>query len=109
VPYFQHAGLALAIGIGALINAAWLLIGLIRRGSYQPLPGWGRFILQVTLASVLLAVFLVWAANAVSWTGLRSLYGQRIGLLTLVLTGSMLLYFAVLRATGLRVRKLFAR
>lgn len=109
VPYFQHAGLALAIGIGALINAGWLLIGLIRRGSYQPLPGWGRFGLQVVVASVLLAIFLWWAASAVSWTGMRSLYGQRIGLFTLVLLGSALLYFSALRATGLKVRQLFVR
>ncbi|NQW80229.1 MAG: murein biosynthesis integral membrane protein MurJ [Polaromonas sp.] len=109
VPYFQHAGLALAIGIGALINAGWLLIGLIRRGSYQPLPGWGRFGLQVVFASALLAAFLWWAASAVSWTGMRSLYGQRIGLLTLVLLGSAVLYFTTLRATGLKVRKLFGR
>jgi len=109
VPYFQHAGLALAIGIGALINASWLLIGLIRRGSYQPLPGWGRFGLQVFFASALLAGFLWWAASAVSWTGLRSLYGQRIGLLTLVLLGSAVLYFTALRATGLKVRQLFGR
>lgn len=109
VPYFQHAGLALAIGIGALINAAWLLIGLIRRGSYQPLPGWGRFGLQVVSASVLLAIFLWWAASAVSWTGMRSLYGQRIGLFILVLLGSALLYFSALRATGLKVRQLFGR
>jgi putative peptidoglycan lipid II flippase len=109
VPYFQHAGLALAIGIGALINAGWLLIGLIRRGSYQPLPGWGRFGLQVVFASVLLAVFLGWAASAVSWTGMRSLYGQRIGLFILVLLGSALLYFSALRATGLKVRQLFGR
>jgi len=109
VPYLQHAGLALAIGIGALINAAWLLVGLIRRGSYRPLPGWGRFGLQVALASALLAVFLLWAAQALSWTGMRSLYGQRIGLLLLVLLVSALLYFTTLRATGLRVRSLLGR
>jgi len=109
VPYFQHAGLALAIGIGALINAGWLLRGLIRRGSYQPLPGWGRFSFQVVLASALLAAFLLWAAQVVSWTGMRSVYGQRIGLLALVLLASAALYFTALRATGLRVRSLLGR
>ena len=109
VPYLQHAGLALAIGIGALINAGWLLVGLIRRGSYRPLPGWGRFGLQVALASALLAVFLLWAAQALSWMGMRSLYGQRIGWLVLVLLASALLYFTTLRATGLRVRSLLGR
>jgi len=109
VPYFQHAGLALAIGIGALINAGWLLLGLIRRGSYQPLAGWGRFGLQVALASALLGAFLGWAAQMISWTGMRSLYGQRIGLMALVLLVSGVLYFAALRVTGLRVRSLLGR
>jgi putative peptidoglycan lipid II flippase len=42
--------LALSIGLGALINAVWLLIGLMRRGSYKPTPGWGVFALQVVAA-----------------------------------------------------------
>jgi putative peptidoglycan lipid II flippase len=40
-----------------LVNALWLLIGLVRRG-YQPQPGWSRFALQVVAASALLAVLL---------------------------------------------------
>ncbi len=51
----QHAALALSIGIGALVNAAWLLVGLIRRGSYKPAPGWGMFALQVLAGAVVLA------------------------------------------------------
>ena len=109
VPFFQHAGLALAIGIGALINALWLLFSLIRGGSYKPAPGWGCFVLQVLAASALLAVFLLWAAGAVSWTGMRSVYLQRIALLFAVLAGSAALYFAALRIFGLRVRQLLRR
>ena len=109
VPYFQHAGLALAIGIGALINAGWLLLGLIRRGSYQPLAGGGRVGLLVAVASALLGAFLWWAAQMINWTGMRSLYGQRIGLMALVLLVSGVLYFAALRVTGLRVRSLLGR
>ena len=109
VPYFQHAGLALAIGIGALINAGWLLLGLIRRGSYQPLAGWGKLVLQVSLASALLGAFLWWAAQRINWTGMQSLYGQRIGLMALVLLASGVLYFTVLRVTGLRIRTLLGR
>jgi len=109
VPVLQHAGLALAIGIGALINALWLLIGLRRRGSYQPSPGWGRFALQVLAASALLAVFLLWSAQAVSWTGLRAESFKRIGLLALVLLASSAIYFGALWATGLKLRKLMRR
>ena len=109
VPYFQHAGLALAIGIGALINALSLLVGLIRRGSYQPAPGWLLFGLQVFAASALLAVFLLWAATAVNWTGLRDSYLQRIGLLALALLASGAIYFVVLWISGLKVRQLLRR
>lgn len=109
VPYFQHAGLALAIGMGALINALCLLIGLIRRGSYSPAPGWARFGLQVFSASTLLAVFLLWAADTVSWTGMKPVYFQRIGLMTLVLCVSAALYFAVLWLSGLKLRQLLWR
>ena len=109
VPIFQHAGLALAIGIGALINALWLLIGLIRRGSYKPAPGWGRFALQVIAASALLAVFLLWAAGRVSWTGLKTAYMQRILLLALVLIASAAIYFVALWVSGLKLRQLMRR
>ncbi|MDO8371409.1 MAG: murein biosynthesis integral membrane protein MurJ [Polaromonas sp.] len=109
VPLLQHAGLALAIGIGALINALWLLIGLRQRGSYKPSPGWGMFLLQVLAATALLAVFLMWAAQAVSWTGLRAESFKRIGLLALVLSASAAIYFGALWATGLKVRKLMRR
>lgn len=109
VPLLQHAGLALAIGIGALVNALWLLIGLRQRGSYRPAPGWGRFVLQVLAATALLAVFLLWAAQAVSWTGLRAEAFKRIGLLALVLLASGAIYFGALWATGLKVRKLVRR
>ena len=109
VPYFQHAGLALAIGIGALINALCLLIGLIKRGSYTPAPGWVLFGLQVFAASALLAVFLLWAAEAVNWIGLKHLYFQRIGLLVLVLSASAAIYFVVLWISGLKLRQLLRR
>ena len=106
VPLFQHAGLALAIGIGALINAVWLLIGLIRRGSYTPAPGWGVFATRISAASSLLAVFLLWAADAVNWIALRGASFQRIGLLVAVLCASAVLYFVVLRISGLKLRQL---
>ena len=109
VPVLQHAGLALAIGIGALINALWLLLGLRRRGSYKPAPGWGRFGLQVMVASALLAVFLIWAAGSVNWTALKSAALVRIGLLALVLIASAAIYFVALRIFGLKIRQLIRR
>ena len=109
VPWLQHAGLALSIGLGACLNALWLLIGLMRRGSYRPAPGWGLFATRILAASSLLAVFLLLAASAFDWTGLRSHSFQRIGLMALVLLGSGAIYFIALRLFGLPLRPLLRR
>ncbi len=109
VPLLAHAGLALAIGLGALINAAWLLVGLQRRGSYRPAPGWGLYALQVMAASTLLAVWLMWASDIFNWTDLRSHSLDRVGLLVLFLFGSAIIYFGVLWAAGLKLRQLVRR
>ena len=106
VPRMAHAGLALSIGLGALVNAAWLMGGLIRRGSYQPQPGWLRYGLQVLAAGALLAAFLVWGAQHFDWVALRAHRLQRVGLLAALLCGAAVLYFAALRLAGLRLRSI---
>lgn len=109
VPLFQHAALSLSIGIGALINALWLLLGLLKRGSYKPAPGWGLFVLQVLAASALLTVFLMWAADAFQWTQLQAQAWRRIGLLALMMTGAGLIYFGAAWAAGLRLMQFIRR
>ncbi len=107
VPIYQVAGLALSIGLAALVNATWLLVGLMRRGSYRPQPGWGVFALQVVAASALLAVFLMWAASSYAWTQPGS--GQKLtraGLMGGVLLGSGMIYFIALWASGMKLRRL---
>ncbi len=109
VPLFAHAALTLSIGIGAMINAVWLLAGLLWRRSYKPEPGWGVFVLQVIAASALLAVFLMWANGAFPWTQLRSESLKRIMLIALVMTGSAAIYFVALWAAGLKLRQFIRR
>jgi len=109
VPYLAHAGLALSIGLGALLNAAWLLVGLIRKGSYKPLPGWPVFGAKVLLASLLLTGFLAWASISFDWLAMRQQVWGRLGTMALVLIGSALLYFACLRLSGLRLQSLLRR
>ena len=106
VPLFEVAGLALSIGLGALVNASWLLVGLMRSGSYRPQPGWRLFALQVLAGSALLAVFLMWAASSFSWTPSDGDKLRRIGLMALVLAGSAIIYFGALWAAGLKLRRL---
>jgi len=109
VPYFAHAGLTLSIGIGAVVNAVWLLVGLIRRGSYRPEPGWWVFFLQVLAGSALLAVFLMWANGHFNWIALRAESFKRIWLLALILLASAAIYFLALWAAGMKFRQLVRR
>ena len=109
VPLFAHAALTLSIGIGALVNALWLLLGLIQRGSYRPSKGWALFIGQVLAATALLAIFLMWANGNFDWLGLRTQSLKRIGLLALVLSASAVIYFVALLATGVKLRQLIRR
>ncbi|MDI9332308.1 MAG: murein biosynthesis integral membrane protein MurJ [Alphaproteobacteria bacterium] len=104
VPWFAHAGLALSIGLGAWVNAIWLWWGLRRRGHYRPAPGWGRFLLQVGLACLVLAAWLLWVARSLDWVALQAQPWTRLGWLLLTLAVSALLYFGVLRVVGLKMR-----
>ena len=107
VPFLQHAALTLSIGQGALVNALWLLVGLVRRGHYRPGPGWRRFGAQTVAASALLGAFLLWAARHFDWLHLPT--WPRVGLLAGVLALAALIYFGALAATGLRLRQLLRR
>ena len=109
VPRMAHAGLALSIGLGALVNATWLLWGLLRRGSYKPRAGWLLFGLQVLTASLLMAVFLLWAQGYFDWLALRAHSGQRVLLLAGVLAAAGGMYFALLRVSGLKLRATLRR
>lgn len=109
VPMFKHAGLSLSIGLGALINATWLLIGLLRRGSYRPEPGWGVFVLQVLAGSALLVIYLLWAASAFAWIELRSESLKRIGLLAGLMVGAGVVYLGAVWAAGLNPRQFLRR
>ena len=109
VPRMAHAGLALSIGLGALVNALWLLIGLLRRGSFQPAPGWGLFGAQVAAASLLLGALLSWVSAYFPWIALGDAGGKRVLLLAAWMAVAAVLYFGVLRMAGLRVGALLRR
>jgi putative peptidoglycan lipid II flippase len=109
VPALQHAALSLSIGVGALINALFLLIGLLRSGSYKPETGWFIFLVRVALASALLASFLYWAGSAFNWTQLQEQGMKRVGLMAMILVASAAIYFASLWATGLKLKHLLHR
>lgn len=103
---FQHAGLALSIGIGALINAFLLLRGLKNRGSYIPHKGWPRFTAQVLVACIFLAAFL-WFCNAhFQWTALREMPLKRILIVLGIVVDAIILYFGILIICGCKLKSM---
>ncbi len=99
----QHAGLALAIGLGACVNAGLLYHKLRQHGIYSPQPGWGIFTLRVALAiAVMGACLWITAGPDSGWLALSAL--QRVGKLTAVIGLGVACYFGTLALTGLRLR-----
>jgi putative peptidoglycan lipid II flippase len=109
VPWLGHAGLATSIGLAALFNAGTLLVLLRRRGLYVPEPGWGGFMLRVVVASAALGLALAFAARHLDWIALQAHALQRAGWMALVLAGVAALYFALLLASGLKLRQFMRR
>lgn len=105
---FRHAGLALAIGLGACVNASLLFYQLRKRGLYQPQPGWVLFMLKLVFAVAVMAFAVHYAAGADAlWFGF-SLLEKVIRLFGLVLLGAVI-YFAMLWIMGIRVKDFMRR
>ncbi len=99
----QHAGLALAISLGACLNAGVLLYCLRKDGIYQPQPGWMAFSVKVIVA-VGLMVLALWLVSGPDQWWLESSGRMRVlGLGGLVMLG-MSVYFGVLVVLGFRPR-----
>jgi putative peptidoglycan lipid II flippase len=99
----RHAGLALAIGLGACLNAAMLFWFLRKDGIYSPQPGWLLFVLKVAASVGLMAVVLFSSAGEADWW-LRSSWHLRLpALFGLVALGAAV-YGAALLAFGFRPR-----
>jgi putative peptidoglycan lipid II flippase len=109
VPWIGHAGLALSVGLGATINAIWLFVGLKRGGWYQPMPGWGRFVAVVVLATLTMGTLLAGATVGIDWVGLHGHDGLRVAWLAASLAAAALVYFGVLYVAGFRPRDFFRR
>lgn len=109
VPFLGHAGLALSIGLGSLVNATWLMLGLRKAGRYNPAPGWTLFTVRVVIAAAILGVGLWLASNHIDWIGLRAHKLIRVGAMAGCLAGAAVVYFGALAATGLDLKKAVRR
>jgi len=109
VPVLGIAGLALSIGLAALVNAGLLFFSLRRMGSYSPQPGWRGFALRVTFASTLMGALLWAAARHWDWIALGTHEGLRALYLGSVLLAAAAVYFGALALAGINFRQFAKR
>ncbi|MFG6449441.1 murein biosynthesis integral membrane protein MurJ [Roseateles sp. BYS180W] len=107
VPWLGVAGLSLSIGLGALINALMLFLGLRRKGSYRPEPGWWLFTFKVVLASSAMGLLLWWLALRLDWLALHE--GWRVLAMAGSMAASGVLYFGLLWCLGIKPRQYMRR
>ncbi|QJD72372.1 murein biosynthesis integral membrane protein MurJ [Marinobacterium sp. LSUCC0821] len=100
-----HAGLALATALSAFMNAGWLLHGLIKQGVFKWQSGWARWSMQLGLANLLMALFVLFLAPAASEWLVRDLW-WRIEWMALLVGGAVAVYLVTLALTGVRIRHL---
>jgi putative peptidoglycan lipid II flippase len=99
----KHAGLALAISLGACLNAALLYQGLRRREIFRPRPGWGAFAAKVAGAVGAMAVAVAFAMGPAEWW-IGADWRLRAPALAGLVTLGAAVYFGTLWALGFRVR-----
>lgn len=103
IGWLQHAGLALAIGLGSCLNSAILFYLLRKRDIYQPEPGWGKFLAKLGVAMLVLGLTL-WFGMGSEQSWLTSGGWARIWRLTGLVVMGMTVYFAVLWMLGFRLK-----
>jgi putative peptidoglycan lipid II flippase len=104
----RHAGLALAIGLGACLNAALLYRYLRKQGIYDPQPGWLVFALKVGVSVVAMAAALgLTMGPASAW--LQAGWQWKVSMLAGIVLLGVAVYGACLFALGFRLRHLSLR
>jgi putative peptidoglycan lipid II flippase len=99
----RHAGLALAIGLGACLNALLLFTLLRRHQIYRPQAGWAVFILKVLASVAFMAIVLFTTMGEPAWW-LKAPWQLKVpAMLGLVALGGAA-YGACLLAFGFRPR-----
>jgi len=105
---FKHAGLALAIGLAACLNAAMLYYQLRKAQLFHPKVGWGLFFIKLLIALIVLGFVLFFAMGDVNaWLNF-SIIKRLLWTAGMVAIGGAS-YFATLFVLGFRPRDYMRR
>ena len=108
VPLFQHAGLALSIGLGACVNAGLLYFFMRKQNIFVPQPEWLAFVLKIAVALYIMGAVLFWMAGAnTDWLTATTLV--KCWRLALIICVGAFTYFICLWAMGFRMSQFSKR
>ena len=100
IGYLQHAGLALAIGLAACINAGLLFYFLKKEKIFILNKGWIGFLIKIIISLSLMAISLFFLRGSIDqWVDYSFL--QRVANLLLIISLSGAIYFVSLKFLGL--------
>lgn len=108
IGFLQHAGLALAIGLGACVNA-FLLFYFLRKDTIFSLDnGWPLFLFKLFISLIILSITLIYLRGSneiwVYYTFLEKLKNLSI---TILIGGGV--YFLTLQILGIRFKELIKK
>ena len=103
ITHLQHAGLALAISLGACLNAGLLYWKLRQQQLFQPQPGWGKFLAKLVLAVLLMSAVLLAGMHYMPAWAEGQMLERFLRLGALVIAG-VVAYFGMLVLMGFRLR-----
>ncbi|QLG89707.1 murein biosynthesis integral membrane protein MurJ [Chitinibacter bivalviorum] len=99
----QHAGLALAISLGALTNASFLFYKLRTQQIFQPQAGWKIFLIKLLIAVTVMAISLLGLLHIMpDWS--QGNMAMRLLRLSGLVAAGMATYFVTLGLLGFRPR-----
>ena len=104
----KHAGLALAVGLGACLNAGFLFYALRKQKIYVPQPGWPLFLIKVAASVAFMAIVVYTTAGEASWWLSASWHVKLPAVVGLALLGAAA-YAACLALFGFRLRDISRR
>lgn len=108
VGFLQHVGLALATSLSACLQAFILFMLLRKQRVYMPVSGWFKYILQIVVAVIVMALFInLFVAQPEQWFAWNVL--ERVGMLSVWVVAGMTIYFVVILITGLRWQHMTAQ
>jgi putative peptidoglycan lipid II flippase len=105
----NHAGLALATSVAALLNAWLLYRGLRKDDVIRHSTGWGKLVLQALAANLMMILALYLLNRPLEWWTGTATSLERAGWLTVTIVAAGSIYLLLLHTLGLRSSNLGMR